>query len=127
MPLLILTGLVRKGCGAYMKNRKQYEKNVVSQMIGIYCHDNHKTPKGDLCDECRALDEYARKRVEACRYGEEKTFCANCQTHCYRPDMREDIRTVMRYAGPRMLFHHPVAALRHLVLSKREARAVRKG
>jgi hypothetical protein len=28
--------------------------------------------------------------------------------------MRERMRQVMRYAGPRMLWFHPVAALRHL-------------
>ncbi|MBR5106688.1 MAG: nitrous oxide-stimulated promoter family protein, partial [Bacteroidales bacterium] len=25
------------------------------------------------------------------------------------------IRAVMRYSGPRMIFHHPFAAIRHLV------------
>lgn len=110
--------------GERMKNRKQYERDVVSQMIGIYCHDNHETPKGALCDDCARLEEYARKRVDKCRYGEEKTFCAHCETHCYRPDMREKIRAVMRYAGPRMLLHHPVAAIRHLALSKQEERKI---
>lgn len=28
--------------------------------------------------------------------------------------MKERMREVMRYAGPRMLLYHPVAALRHL-------------
>ncbi|MDR2525428.1 MAG: nitrous oxide-stimulated promoter family protein, partial [Oscillospiraceae bacterium] len=34
---------------------------------------------------------------------------------CYRADMREKIRAVMRYAGPRMLLHHPVMAIRHFI------------
>ena len=29
--------------------------------------------------------------------------------------MREKIRTVMRYSGPRMLGKHPIAAIRHLI------------
>ncbi len=56
---------------------------------------------------------------------EEKTFCSNCTVHCYRPEMRERIRTVMRYAGPRMLFHHPVIAIRHMIESQRERRRIR--
>ncbi len=28
--------------------------------------------------------------------------------------MRQKMRQVMRYAGPRMLFYHPLIALRHL-------------
>lgn len=37
-----------------------------------------------------------------------------CPVHCYKRDMRERMRQVMRYAGPRMLWVHPVAALRHV-------------
>ena len=109
-----------------MKDRKEYEREVVSQMIGIYCNANHGSVKGALCDDCAKLDEYAHSRVDKCRYGQEKTFCANCRTHCYRPDMREKIRVVMRYSGPRMLFHHPIAAVKHLILSKREQAALAK-
>jgi hypothetical protein len=40
--------------------------------------------------------------------------CAKCPVHCYRPELRERIRAVMRYAGPRMLFRHPRLAILHL-------------
>lgn len=43
-----------------------------------------------------------------------KTTCKKCPVHCYSPDMREKIRAVMRYSGPRMIFLHPFAAIRHL-------------
>ena len=33
---------------------------------------------------------------------------------------REKIREVMRFSGPRMLFHHPVAAVRHLIETNAE-------
>lgn len=29
--------------------------------------------------------------------------------------MREQIKAVMRYAGPRMLLHHPILALFHML------------
>ena len=58
---------------------------------------------------------YARVRLDKCRYGTEKPTCANCPTHCYKPAMRERVREVMRYSGPRMLRKHPVLAVAHLV------------
>ena len=35
--------------------------------------------------------------------------------HCYKPDMKEKMREVMRYAGPRMMWYHPIAAIKHLI------------
>jgi Nitrous oxide-stimulated promoter len=68
-----------------------------------------------LCPACAALEQYSRQRVEACRFGQDKPTCAHCPVHCFRPTMRERIRAVMRYAGPRMALHHPYLALRHLL------------
>ena len=110
-----------------LEERKAYEKRVVRLMVGLYCHDVHGSAKGALCPECAALADYADKRVDACRRGEEKTFCANCPSPCYKPAMREQIRVVMRHSGPRMLFHRPVLAIKHLVCSIREKRRVKKG
>lgn len=101
------------------EDKRKKEKEVVSLMIQIYCHNHHHT-KGELCDSCQKLDDYARARVDHCPFMETKTFCSNCKVHCYAPNMREQIRTVMRYSGPRMLFHHPIMAIRHLYLSKKE-------
>lgn len=98
------------------KRRVEQEKQIVADMIALYCRKRHNCKK--LCPECRALTEYAFRRSELCPYKENKTFCSQCKTHCYSPKMREKIRQVMRFSGPRMLFHHPVAALRHLYYSK---------
>ncbi|MGA3290750.1 MAG: nitrous oxide-stimulated promoter family protein [Candidatus Bathyarchaeia archaeon] len=43
----------------------------------------------------------------------EKSTCGKCLIHCYRPDMKEKVKKVMRYSGPRMLLSHPNLALRH--------------
>ena len=67
-----------------------------------------------LCGECRELLEYSLARLEHCKFGNAKTKCHKCPVHCYRPDMREKIRTVMRFSGPRMLLYHPLEALRYL-------------
>lgn len=94
-------------------NRIEQEKVTVSQMIAIYCHSRHGTEK--LCEQCKALEDYAHARLSHCKFGEDKTSCKKCPIHCYKPDMKEKMREVMRYAGPRMLWYHPAAAIRHLI------------
>lgn len=102
-----------------VSQKREREKKVVSLMIKLYCNKKHHT-KDALCEECRQLDEYARLRSDKCPFMETKTFCSNCKVHCYKPDMREKIREVMRFSGPRMMFHHPVMAIRHVIESRRE-------
>ncbi len=102
-----------------ISTKRQREKQMVSQMIALYCRRNHHT-HGELCPECGALRQYACSRSEHCPFMETKTFCSNFRVHCYKPDMREKIRAVMRFSGPRMLFSHPIMAIRHMVESTRE-------
>jgi hypothetical protein len=89
------------------------ERRTIKAMIAIYCREHHHG-RG-LCDACATLDAYADKRLELCPYGAEKPTCLNCAVHCYRPKMRESIKDVMRYAGPRMMRRHPILAVRHLL------------
>ena len=105
-----------------LDQKRADEKMLVSEMIALYCRRQHKTPKGSLCPECRQLHDYALTRIDKCPFMETKTFCSNCRVHCYRPDMREKIREVMRFSGPRMLLHHPIPAIRHVIEEKREKR-----
>ncbi len=90
------------------------EEKTVAAMTRIYCRDHHGTKEG-LCADCDALLAYARARLAHCPYQERKSTCAKCPIHCYKPEMREKIRGVMRYAGPRMLLRHPLLAVLHLV------------
>ena len=88
------------------------EKTTVSQMVRLYCRSHHDSR--ELCEQCRELLGYALSRLDLCRFGDSKPTCKNCPIHCYKPSMRGQMRRVMRYAGPRMLWHHPLTALRHL-------------
>ena len=97
------------------------EEHTIEAMLAMYCHDHHRVARGDFCPECAELMEYARLRLDRCRYGSGKPTCASCPTHCYRPAMRERVREVMRYSGPRMLRRHPVLAVAHLVDGRRRA------
>jgi len=86
----------------------------MAAMIRIYCRDNHGSG-GEICHECAELKVYAEKRLEKCPYQEDKPTCANCPIHCYKQDRREQVKAVMRYAGPRMIFKHPIFAIRHII------------
>lgn len=101
--------------------KRQREKDMVNDMIALYCRKKHGARDG-LCPACAALAAYAEQRSDRCPFMETKTFCSNCSVHCYKPEMREKIREVMRFSGPRMLFVHPVAAIRHVVETRREKR-----
>lgn len=98
------------------------EQELVLKMIDIYCRKNHKTPKGKLCDECNELRLYAIKKVENCPLIETKTFCANCEIHCYSDKMRAKIHKVMRFSGKWMMLYHPVTVIRHHYHQHKEKR-----
>jgi hypothetical protein len=95
------------------------EKRTVRAMMAIYCRDHHGRT-AELCGECAELLAYALERLERCPFGEGKTACVDCEIHCYKPAMREKVRGVMRYAGPRMLLRHPMLALHHLLDGRRK-------
>lgn len=100
-------------------SRMERERKTVEAMIGLHCQDRHGTDNG-LCPECEELRDYARQRLKMCPFQEGKTTCAKCPVHCYKPAMREQIRIVMRYAGPRMPVRHPLMTLQHMVDGRRK-------
>ena len=106
-----------------IREKREREKEVVSFMIRLYCKKKHDTKTG-LCEECAKLDEYAKLRSDKCPFMETKTFCSNCKVHCYKPEMREKIREVMRFSGPRMILYHPMLAVRHVIESKKERKSL---
>jgi hypothetical protein len=97
-----------------LKNRRERESIIVQSMIKMYCRAIHES-KGSLCVECESLSKYAEKRLLSCMFGEIKPVCKQCPVHCYSPVMREQMRKVMRWAGPRMIFRNPVFALIHII------------
>jgi hypothetical protein len=98
--------------------RIKRELKTVQKMIRLYCRDHH-APALAPCDECCELFAYAEKRLLNCPFQERKSTCSKCAIHCYKPSMKEQIVKVMRYGGPRMLLHHPILAIHHLIDEKR--------
>lgn len=90
------------------------EWKTVSAMIRLYCRDNHRCVSG-LCPECADLHGYVNLRLDRCHFGQDKPTCARCPVHCYQKTYRDRIKTVMRYAGPRMLWEHPILSFWHLM------------
>lgn len=93
------------------RSRIEEEKATVSKMISLYCRKKHH--QKELCQDCNDLHAYAMQRLDRCMFGNNKTVCAKCPKHCYKPDRKEQIRTVMIYAGPKMLLYHPWLAMLH--------------
>lgn len=94
------------------------ELNSDGTRLGVY---GRKVPV--VCDECADLLRYAEDRRARCPK-HPKPFCSHCDTHCYRPAMREQMREVMKYSGPRSILRgHAIDSIRHLVESRKAKRA----
>ena len=104
----------------FVNQRLAREWKTMEAMIRIYCRNHHKTG-ATLCAECQGLLDYATVRLERCRFGAEKPTCAKCPVHCYQRARREQVRIVMRYSGPRMVWEHPIMSLRHWLDGFRKA------
>lgn len=92
---------------------RKLENDTLRAMIAIYCHEKHKTKGNELCSKCKTLLNYASQRIDRCFYGDQKPACAKCSVHCYKAEMREEIKKVMQYSGPRMLYKHPMLTTRY--------------
>jgi hypothetical protein len=106
------------------------ERRTIEAMIRMFCRDHHES-RGAVCEDCAELMTYAEKRLEKCPYQEDKPTCTNCPIHCYKPDRREQVKVIMKYSGPRMIFKHPIFAIRHIIDGYKKAppkghRAARK-
>jgi len=102
-----------------LPRRLRRELRTVRVMIAMYCQRHHH-PQEYLCPECQELFEYTEKRLRGCRFGKDKPTCLRCPVHCYKPEMREKIRQVMRFSGPRMLWRHPLLAVMHIIDGRKQ-------
>jgi hypothetical protein len=93
--------------------RIRREKQTIAAMIVMRCRALHG-PQYGSCDDCSGLLRYAEGRIDRCVFGDSKPVCNRCSVHCYSPRMREEVRAVMRFSGPRMMLAHPVLAALHL-------------
>ena len=88
------------------------ERRTMQAMVEIYCSGHHQSPE-TLCVECDTFLSYAMQRIEKCPFHDNKPTCRSCPVHCYKKEMLELARSIMRYAGPRMLIYHPILTISH--------------
>jgi len=105
---------------AFVSKPLAREWETMEAMIRIHCRDHHRS-NATLCAECQGLLDYAAVRLKRCRFGAAKPTCAKCPVHCYLPARRQQVKAVMRSAGPRMAWEHPVMSLRHWLDGLRKA------
>jgi len=109
-----------------LKNRRERESIIVQTMIAMYCSANHGGNE-TLCLSCKLVSGYSSKRLLSCMFGELKPVCKECPVHCYSPQMREQIRQIMQWAGPKMVFRKPIYAFIHLIDRLFEKRISKEG
>lgn len=93
--------------------RIESEKNIIKKMIEIYFNNLEDDELNE--DEKLELIRYSSNKLDHCKFGNDKPFCSKCTVHCYSPEMREKIKMVMRYSGPRIIFYHPIVTLKHIL------------
>lgn len=98
------------------KNRRTLEKEIFTKMTELYCKG--KEHNSELCNHCKEIITYSHGRIDSCKFGDDKKFCSQCTVHCFKEDMRKEVKKIMRFSGPRILFYHPVMALKHLIFTK---------
>lgn len=94
--------------------RIKREKKTIEAMVHLYCKDKHHTQE-ELCPDCKEFLEYALNRLDNCPFQEDKPTCANCLIHCYSQQKRKEAKKIMKYSGPKLLWHHPILAIKHLL------------
>lgn len=98
----------------FIMERIEREKKTIKLMIEIYCKKKHGC-KGELCEGCKELLEYAEKRLNFCKFGENKSTCSRCPVHCYKKDMKLKVKEVMKFSGPRLIIHNPIELINHIL------------
>ncbi|TKI03405.1 nitrous oxide-stimulated promoter family protein [Martelella alba] len=93
------------------------EKLTILKMITLY---ERRCPQA-LADKehYRALNAYAQKRLDKCVFGQGKPACKHCPVHCYQAAQRQEMKNIMRWAGPRMLWRHPILTVLHFIDDRR--------
>ena len=98
------------------KNRTEREQITLEKMFVLYCREKRHSKM--LCSECKSLLEYSLERIEKCPFGPKKPTCINCTVHCFQQKEKEELKEVMRFSGPKMIFRHPFLAIMHIFDSK---------
>jgi hypothetical protein len=107
---------------------------ILARFIELYCRAKHdrkasgevpvpellqsgKKRQMTLCRECAGLLEHGMKKRALCPL-DPKPACKNCRIHCYTPEYRQKIRTIMAYSGRKMILRGRLDYLWHYYFQK---------
>ncbi len=101
-----------------LTRREIKDLRVLIRFTEVYCRVHHRdrdrhplqlpedtgldAGRFRYCDECAAFLDYAVQRRLRCPL-DPKPACKHCPVHCYKPQMRQRVREVMRFAGPYLM------------------------
>lgn len=91
-----------------LDKKRQKEMESMRLILDIY-EKGHPEER----EEIEAIRKYSMERIQKCPKMATKTYCSNCEIHCYRAEFREKVRKIMRYAGPRLLLKKPSFVIDH--------------
>ncbi|OGO19295.1 MAG: hypothetical protein A2144_08350 [Chloroflexi bacterium RBG_16_50_9] len=106
-----------------LNGKKEKDLKVLRDFISVFCREKHSGQAKDvfpvkderlhdalgdkelrLCVECARLFNHGTAKLLLCPY-DPKPMCKKCETHCYAPGYREQIREVMRFSGLYLVKH----------------------
>lgn len=87
-------------------NKVEKDIDILLKFIATHCQHNHQEQRTlniqdtvlELCDDCVDLAQYAVKRRISCPKNP-KPACKDCDTHCYIPKYRQQIKKAMKFSG----------------------------
>lgn len=126
-----------------VERKRKNEKITFLAMACLYCNGNHHKGRVDcrkseklpsdlqllaqskakkyphwrrinLCPDCLELVTHVEPRTTRCPHMAYKSFCHLCPRPCHPPKEMALISPLMRYSGPRLLFHYPILTARHI-------------
>jgi len=83
------------------EKRIKKDAKILKKFVSVYCNKNHadrEKNESGYCDECFEVLNYALKRDEKCPL-DPKPKCKDCKIHCYKPEMRQKIKEIMKFSG----------------------------
>lgn len=114
-----------------LNDKKEKELRVLRDFISIFCREQHSGRVKDsfpikderlhqalgdkalaLCHDCTRLFNHATAKLLLCPY-DPKPMCKKCETHCYAPAYRQQIREVMKFSGIYLVKHGRVDLVVH--------------
>lgn len=90
-------------------NRLNDKQKMLIAIFGVYQKYNKDT---DL--NLEEIKSYSLKRLDNCIHIGEDIFCGFCEIQCFGDKYKKEIRSIMRFSGPRMILYHPIMAIRYL-------------